>query len=281
SEKNDLFQGPQVKVPDPGLGYARVAALFEPPVPRHPGISDRAAVNDSSRIGKDVSIYPMVYVGEDVFIGDHAILFPGVFIGDRVRIGNRTVIYPNVSIWQDCVIGNDVMIHAGTVIGSDGFGFVRDGPVSVKIPQRGIVQIDDEVEIGANNSIDRATLGKTWIQRGVKTDNQVHVAHNVVIGEDSIVVAQTGISGSVRIGREVIIGGQVGVIDHLEIGDGAMVAAQSAVIKDVPPGEVVSGSPSMPHRRHLKVIREIKRLPQLNERLRLLERKVKELEEGL
>lgn len=281
SEKNELFKGPQIKVPNPGLGYARVAGLFEPPVPRHPGISDKAVVNESSRIGNDVSIYPLVYVGEDALIGDNVILFPGVFIGDRVKIGKRTVIYPNVSIWQDCLIGIDVIIHAGTNIGSDGFGFVRDGAVSVRIPQRGIVQIDDEVEIGANNCIDRAALGKTWIKRGVKTDNQVHVAHNVVIGEDSIVVAQTGISGSVRIGREVMLGGQVGVIDHLEIGDRAMVAAQSAVIKDISPGEVVSGAPSMPHRHHLKVIRETKRLPQLNERLRHLEKKVKELEERL
>jgi UDP-3-O-[3-hydroxymyristoyl] glucosamine N-acyltransferase len=281
SEKNDLFEGPQIKVPNPGLGYARVAGLFAAPVPRHPGISDRAVVNESSRIGRDVSIYPLVYVGENVCIEDHVVLFPGVFVGDRVKIGKRTVVYPNTSIWQDCRIGNDVIIHAGTVIGGDGFGFVRDGSVSVKIPQRGIVQIDDDVEIGANNCIDRAALGKTWIKRGVKTDNQVHVAHNVVIGEDSIVVAQTGISGSVRIGREVIIGGQVGIIDHLEIGDRAMVAAQSAVIKDIPPGEVVSGSPSMPHRRHLKIIREIKRLPQLNARLRHLEKKMEALEERL
>ena len=159
-----------------------------------------------------------MYVGKEAVIGDDIVLFAGVFIGDRVKIGNRTVVYPNVSILEDCVIGNDVIIHAGTVIGSDGFGFVQDGTTSVKIPQIGIVQIDDNVEIGANNCIDRAALGKTWIKKGVKTDNLVQVAHNVVIGEDTIVVSQAGIAGSVSIGRQVIIGGQVGISDHVDIG---------------------------------------------------------------
>lgn len=277
-EENDLFKGPQVVISNPELAYARVAGIFAPPIHRHPGVSERAVVHKSACIGKNVSIYPFVYVGKGVEIGDDTILFPGVFIGERVRIGSRTVIYSNVNIMQDCLIGNDVIIHAGTVIGGDGFGFVRDGSKSVKIPQTGIVKVDDHVEIGANSCIDRAALGKTWIKMGVKTDNLVQVGHNVVIGEDTIVVAQAAIAGSVHIGREVIIGGQVAVSDHLEIGDRAMIGSQSGIAKSVLPGEVVSGSPSMPHRLWLKTSGLIKRLPIFHKRLRDLEKRVEELE---
>jgi UDP-3-O-[3-hydroxymyristoyl] glucosamine N-acyltransferase len=171
-----------------------------------------------------------------------------------------------------------VIIHGGSVIGSDGFGFVRDGSVNVKIPQTGIVQIDDQVEIGANNTVDRAALGRTWIKRGVKTDNLVHVGHNVVIGEDSIIVAQAAISGSVHIGREVVIGGQAAIGDHLEIGDRVMIGSQSGVAKSISFGEVVSGTPAMAHRLWLKTAGLIKRLPRFNDRLRSLEKKVDELE---
>ncbi len=281
SEENLLFKGPQVVVSNPALAYARVASIFAPPVPRYPGISEQAVLHDSTRIGKDVSIYPLVYVGEDALIGDNVIMFPGVFIGDRVKIGNGTIIYPNVTILQDCQIGKNVIINAGTVIGSDGFGFVRDGPVSVKIPQIGMVQIDDDVEIGANSCIDRAASGKTWIKRGVKTDNFVHVAHNVIIGEDTIVVAQVAISGSVHIGRQVIIGGQVAISDHVEIGDRVMIGSQSGVPKSIPSGEVVSGTPAMPHRLWLKTSGIIRRLPEFNEHLRHLEKRVAELEKNL
>jgi len=281
SEENLLFKGPQVVVFNPALAYAKVASIFASPVPRYPGISEQAVLHDSTRIGKDVSIYPLVYVGEEALIGDGVIVFPGVFIGDRVKIGNGTIIYPNVTILQDCQIGNNVIINAGTVIGSDGFGFVRDGPVSVKIPQIGMVQIDDDVEIGANSCIDRAASGKTWIKRGVKTDNFVHVAHNVIIGEDTIVVAQVAISGSVHIGRQVIIGGQVAISDHVEIGDRVMIGSQSGVPKSIPSGEVVSGTPAMPHRLWLKTSGIIRRLPQFNEHLRHLEKRVAELEKNL
>lgn len=277
----DLYQGPQVVVPNPALTYIRVATLFASPIPRYPGISDQAVIHKSSRIGRSSSIYPLVYIGEDAIIGDDVVLFAGVFIGDRVKIGDRTVVYPNVTILQDCIIGNDVIIHSGTVIGSDGFGFVQDGSTSVKIPQMGIVQIDNQVELGANNCVDRAALGKTWIKRGVKTDNHVHVGHNVVIGEDTIVVAQVGISGSVLIGREVMIGGQAGFVDHLEIGDKAMIGAGAGVMRSISPGDIVSGYPAMPHRLWLKTSGLIKRLPQFKDRLRALEKEVDELKRRL
>ena len=281
SEENLLFKGLQVVVSNPALAYAKVASIFAPPVPRYPGISEQAVLHDSTRIGKNVSIYPLVYVGEEALIGDNVIMFPGVFIGDRVKIGNGTIIYPNVTILHDCQIGKNVIINAGTVIGSDGFGFVRDGAVSVKIPQIGMVQIDDDVEIGANSCIDRAASGKTWVKRGVKTDNFVHVAHNVIIGEDTIVVAQVAISGSVHIGRQVIIGGQVAISDHVEIGDRVMIGSQSGVPKSIPSGEVVSGTPAMPHRLWLKTSGIIRRLPQFSEHLRDLEKRVAELEKNL
>lgn len=281
SRADRSFKGVQVVVSNPELSYAKVAAVFAPPLSRHPGVSQGAVIHENSLIGKDVSIYPLVYVGEGAEIGDETTIFPGVFIGEGVKIGKRSLIYPNVTILRDCLIGNDVIIHSGTVIGDDGFGFVRDGASSVKIPQTGIVQIDDHVEIGANNCIDRAALGKTWIKRGTKTDNLVQVAHNVVIGEDSIIVAQAGISGSCHIGREVIIGGQVGTIDHIEIGDRAMIAPQSGVVKSIPPGEAVSGSPAISHRLQLKTSSLTRRLPEFNQRLRDLEKKMEKLEEQL
>ena len=280
-EKSDLFTGAQIIVSNAELAYARVASLFAPPVCRYPGISKDAAIHEGSRIGEGVSVYPMVYVGDGAVIGEGTVLFSGVCIGENVTVGKRCLIYPNVSILWGCVIGDDVIIHPGTVIGSDGFGFVRDGVVSVKIPQTGIVQIDDEVEIGANNCIDRATFGKTWIKKGVKTDNLVQIGHNVVVGENTIIVSQAGVSGSCNIGKGVLIGGQVGISDHVNLGDGVMVGSQSGVQKSIPAGQVVSGSPAISHRVWLKSASLSGRLPELNDRLRSLEKKVKTLEKHL
>ncbi|MCF8144481.1 MAG: UDP-3-O-(3-hydroxymyristoyl)glucosamine N-acyltransferase [Deltaproteobacteria bacterium] len=278
SHKTDLFSGPQIIVSNAELAYAKVAALLAPRVSRDMGISPEAVIHEGSLIGAGVSIYPMAYVDQGAEIGDGTTLFPGVFIGEGVKIGRRCLIYPNVAILRGCLIGNDVIIHPGSVIGADGFGFVRDGVASVKIPQTGIVQIDDRVEIGSNNCIDRAALGKTWIKSGTKTDNLVHIAHNVVIGEDTIIVAQAGISGSCHIGREVVIGGQVGIIDHVEVGDRAMIGPQSGIAKPIAPGELVSGSPAISHRLWLKTTTLTSRLPEFNQRLRQLEKRIEEVE---
>jgi UDP-3-O-[3-hydroxymyristoyl] glucosamine N-acyltransferase len=281
SEPIDLYPGSQVLVSNPRLAYARLANLFAQPAPRFSGISRDASIDETSIIGENASIYPMVYVGKDAFIGNNVTLYPGTFIDDRVKIGERTVLYPNVTVLHDCVIGSDVIIHSGCVIGSDGFGFVKDGTKNVKIPQLGIVQIDDQVEIGANSTIDRAALGKTWIKRCVKTDNLVQIAHNVVVGEDTIIVALTGISGSVNIGREVVIGGQVGIKDHVDIGDRAIIGSAAGVHKSISPGEAVLGNPTMPPRLWLKTRGLISRLPQLTDRLRDLEQRLKKLEKSL
>jgi UDP-3-O-[3-hydroxymyristoyl] glucosamine N-acyltransferase len=276
-EETDLFNGPQVVVGHPGLACARVAGIFAQPASAFQGIHEGAFLHETCRIGKDVTVFPFVYVGADTVIEDHVTLFPGVFVGDRVRIGRGTMIHPNVSVLHDCTVGRDVIIHAGAVIGSDGFGFVREGARNVKMPQIGKVQIDDSVEIGAGNTIDRATLGTTRIHRGVKTDNLVQIAHNVVIGEDTVIVAQSAIAGSAEIGKGVIIGGQVAVSDHVKVGDGAMIGSQSGVPKSLGPGEVVSGTPAMPHRLWLKTSLLLPRLSEVNDRLRTLEKKVDEL----
>jgi UDP-3-O-[3-hydroxymyristoyl] glucosamine N-acyltransferase len=281
SAPQEGYNGPQIVVSDPKLAYARAAAVFAPPVSRFDGISGNAAIEDTCVIGSNVSIYPMVYVGKNTVLGDDVTLYPGTFIGDGVRIGDRSVIYPNVSIMRNCIVGKDVIIHAGCVIGSDGFGYVRDGAENVKVPQLGIVQIDDNVEIGANTTIDRAANGRTWIQRGVKTDNLVQIAHNVTVGEDTILVALTGISGSVRIGREVVVSGQAGIKDHVEIGDRAVIGPRAGVHKSVASGEMVLGDPSMPYRLWMRASSLIARLPEINERLRKLEKMIMRSEKDI
>lgn len=277
SERIDDFSRCQIIVTDPKLAYARLAAHFSHPVAGYSGVSSQAVLDENVTIGKNISIYPMVYVGKGTELGDNVILFPGVFIGERVKVGEGTILYPNVSVMRDCVIGSNVIIHAGCVIGSDGFGYVRDGAENVKIPQLGIVQIDDNVEIGANTTIDRAALGKTWIKKGVKADNLVQIAHNVVIGEDTVIVALSGISGSVHIGREVVIGGQVGIKDHIKIGDRAMVGSAAGVHKSLSPGEMVLGNPTMPPRLWMKTRGLIAKLPELYDRIRKLEKSLKKL----
>jgi UDP-3-O-[3-hydroxymyristoyl] glucosamine N-acyltransferase len=280
-KQTDLYDGPQVIVSDPYLAYAKVASLFAPAIPRFPGISERAVIEDDTRLGDNVSIYPLAYVGKESVLGNNVIVFPGVYLGDRVTVGDETILYPNVTVMSDCAIGKHCIIHAGTVIGSDGFGFVKDGDTNVKIPQTGIVEIEDNVEIGANNTIDRAALGKTLIRRGVKTDNLVQIGHNVVVDENTIIVAQVGISGSTKIGKGVVIGGQVGLVDHIEVGDRVMIGSKSGVAQSIPAGEIVSGIPTMPHRQWLRSTGHIRRLPEYADRIRELENKVKELEEQL
>ncbi len=271
------FSGHQLVVDRPDLAYARTARMFASRPSGFEGIHEQSFIHGSSRIGRYVTVHPCVYVGEDVIIEDRVVLYPGVFVGDRARIGEGTVVYPNVSILHDCSVGREVVLHAGTVIGSDGFGFLKDGRTNVKIPQIGSVRIEDHVEIGANCTIDRGALGTTRIEQGVKTDNLVQIAHNVVIGQDTLIVAQTGVSGSAEIGECVLVGGQVGIGDHVKVGDRAMIGSQSGVAQSVESGDVVSGTPAIPHRLWLKTSRLLTRLPVLHERVRSLEKKVETL----
>jgi UDP-3-O-[3-hydroxymyristoyl] glucosamine N-acyltransferase len=185
-----------------------------------------------------------------------------------------------VAVLERCRLGHRVTIQAGSVIGSDGFGFAPDGDIYHKIPHTGIVQIDDDVEIGAGNTIDRGTFGMTHIKKGVKTDNLVHIAHNVTVGENTILVAQVGISGSTTIGRHAVLAGQVGVAGHIHIGDHVMVGGQSGIAGDVPAGQIISGSPTMPHKTWLRVQRIIPRLPELRKKISALEKRLRNLESG-
>ncbi len=273
-----VLSKPLIKAANPYLAYAKIVGVFHPAQTEPGTIDEKAVIGTGVRIGKNVTVYPFVYIGDGCVIEDGVTIYPHCFLGNDVSIGEGTRIYPNVTIRERCRIGRRVIIHPGTVIGSDGFGFAKDRASYYKIPQVGMVQIDDDVEIGAGNTIDRAAMGKTWIQRGVKTDNQVHIAHNVIIGEDTIVVAQVGISGSTRIGKRVTLAGQAGIVGHISIGDDAIVGAKTGVTGNIEAGKVVSGYPHMPHRDWLKSSRTIPKIPEMRMTIKKLEGRVQELE---
>lgn len=266
---------------NPYLAMALAAQRFAEPPHLPAGIDGSARVGEGCDLAPGVSVGPLALVGSGCRIGKGTRIYGGAVVGSDVQIGEDCLVYPRAVIQNGCRIGNGVIIHSGAVIGSDGFGFAPDERGRhVKIPQMGIVQIDDDVEIGANSTIDRATFGKTWIQRGTKIDNLVMIGHNVVVGEDSILVAQVGISGSTRVGSHVVLAGQVGISGHLEIGDGVRIGAKSGVHASIPAGDV-SGIPAMPHKEWTKAMAVVRRLPQLREELRGLRAKVRELEDAL
>jgi UDP-3-O-[3-hydroxymyristoyl] glucosamine N-acyltransferase len=237
---------PVLKSENPHLSFVKAVALFYKPYRLQPGVHPSALVSPSAKIGKNVAIGAFAYVGDEVEIGEKTIIFPFTVIYPRVKIGKETIIHSHVSIREEIHIGNRVIIHNGAVIGSDGFGFIQDKDRShIKIPQTGTVIIEDDVEVGANATIDRATLGETIIRRGTKIDNLVQVAHNVEIGPNSILAAQVGIAGSSSTGKNVILGGQAGVADHVRIEDNVIAAAQSGVTKDIRAGSIVAGSPHL------------------------------------
>ena len=271
-----------VQVDIPMVAFAKVMQYFHPPAKPRNAINPAAVIGNGFKCGQNVTIGAMAVIGDQVKVGDQVWLHSGVVVGNDVTIGSDVTIHPNVTILERCIIGDRVTIHSGSVIGSDGFGYAPDGQSYHKIPHTGIVQIDDDVEIGANNTIDRATFGKTIIGRGVKTDNLVHVAHNVIVGENTVLVAQVGISGSVTIGKNAILAGQAGIAGHLTIGDGAVVGPQTGVGKSVPDGQIVSsGIPEMPHRLWLRVQRFIPKLPEFSKRLAGLEKRLKSLEKKM
>lgn len=259
---------------DPEEALNEVVIAFAPKVPRPPiGVHPTAIVDASARLGVGVSIGPFCVVGPDVVIGEATLLHPRVTLGAGVEIGPRGVLHSGVVVYPHCVLGADCIIHAGTVIGSDGFGFRHTSSGWAKTPQVGNVVLGDRVEIGANCAIDCGRFGPTRIGSGTKLDNQVHVAHNVDIGEDCLLIAQVGIAGSTRLGRGVILAGRVGVAGHLEIGAGARVGAGSGVITDVPGGQDWFGYPAKPRLHAMRISKEEDRLPELRRRVRELERR--------
>lgn len=269
----DRLTLPLVLVANPDLAFARLVAHFSPPPPDlarlvHP----QAIVSPRAKLGRDVAIQPFAVIQPGAKIGDRTVIYPNVYIGHQAVLGQDCLIYPNVVIRERCLIGDRVIIHSGTVIGSDGFGYATVKGVHHKIPQVGIVKVESDVEIGANVTIDRARFGQTLIGRGTKIDNLVQIAHNVRIGPNSIIVAQAGISGSTRLGKNVTLAGQVGVVGHIRIGNNVTVAGKSVVTKDIPAGAVVSGNPAQPHIRQQRELALIRKLPQIYQAVKDLQR---------
>jgi UDP-3-O-[3-hydroxymyristoyl] glucosamine N-acyltransferase len=264
----------RIWVDNPADAFAKLLEVFSPPPIRfEPGIHPTAVVASDAEIGEDVTIQAFTVVENGARIGARTVVGSHSYIGHNAVLGDDCRIYPHVTIRERSVIGSRVILHPGAVIGSDGFGYeIRDGRQQ-KIPQTGIVQIDDDVEIGANSAVDRARFGRTWIQRGAKIDNLVQIAHNVTIGEHSVICAQVGISGSVHIGSFVTLAGKVGVNGHIEIGDGAIVTAMAGITKSVPPREILVGLPAKPMREYKENYVLLRNIHKLYERVKKLEEK--------
>ncbi len=273
-----------LRVDDPYASFLKVLATFHPPRdPLPPGIHPTACIAQSARLGPDVRIGAYAVIGEDCSIGEKTIIGHGTVIGEGVKVGSSSLLYSNVTVREGCVIGSGVIIHPGVVIGGDGFGFAPkpDGTYE-KIPQLGIVVIEDDVELGANTTIDRATLGETRVKKGVKLDNLIMVAHNVVVGENTVSAAQAGISGSTKVGKNCMIGGQVGITGHLEIADNTKLGAQSGIHHSIhQPGKTYFGSPAYPQREAFRVQGALTQLPDWLNTVRALEKRVGELEKEL
>ncbi len=259
--------------------FAKVMGFFQSKsAPLAAGVHPSAYVADTAVLGKDVAVGPCATIMDGVTIGDESVIHAGAHIGPDATVGSGTTIHANATVRERVQIGDRVIVHSGAVIGSDGFGFAREEDINLKIPQIGVVIVEDDVEIGANTAIDRATIGATMICRGTKIDNLVQVAHNVTIGEGSMIVAQTGISGSTRLGKGVVLAGQSGIAGHIEIGDGAVIAAQAGVMGSVPAGALVSGYPARKHSVAKRISAGLSNLPTLFARVRALEKRLEKLD---
>ncbi len=273
-----------LKTDDPYHAFTRVMEIWAngngAPVVR-PGIHPTAVIGKNVKMGENVSIQAFVVIEDSVEIGNDVVIYPQVYLGRKSRIGDETLIYPRVTVREKISIGKRCIIHSGTVLGSDGFGFAPVKGTHHKVPQIGTVIVEDDVEIGANVAIDRATIGETHIGQGTKIDNLVQIAHNVTIGKNSIIVAQVGLSGSSTIGNSVTIAGQAGVTGHITVGDNSTVAARAGVTKSVPPASCVSGFPAQPHDREKRLKVSLHRVPETNKKVKELEKRIKALESRL
>ncbi|MDR0832836.1 MAG: UDP-3-O-(3-hydroxymyristoyl)glucosamine N-acyltransferase [Candidatus Symbiothrix sp.] len=267
-----------IRVPNAYFALAQLLELVNQSKPQKRGIEQPSFIHPSAKIGKDdVYIGAFAYIGENVKLGKNVAIYPNSYIGDNVTIGSNTTIYAGVKIYEECVVGSDCIIHAGAVIGSDGFGFAKEGEAFKKIPQLGNVVIEDNVEIGANTTIDRAVMDSTIIRKGVKLDNLIQVAHNVEIGENTGIASQTGISGSTKIGRNCIVGGQVGFGGHIKIGDNVSIGAQSGIISNIKDGRQIIGSPAVDVNKFLRSSVIFPKLPEMYQQIGKLEKEIEQL----
>ena len=272
---------PCIKVDDPNLAIALIHNFFLESPFKAEGIHSSASIGKNCTISSEVTIGACAVLGDRVRVGERVIIHPGVILGDDVAVGDDSEIKANVTVGNNCLVGNRVIIHPGAAIGNDGFGYATTSSgFHIKRPHVGIVQIDDDVEIGANTCVDRATFGRTWLKSGCKIDNLVQIAHNVVIGEGSIIVSQVGIAGSAELGRGVMLGGQTAIADHVQLGDRVMVGAKSGVHNNQAEKTIVSGIPAFPHKLWLRVCAVIPKLPELAKDVRMLKKQVTKLLES-
>ncbi len=270
-----------IRVPNAYESIAKLLQIYEASKPKKTGVAPQAYIAPSAKLGNNCYVGPFAYVGEGAEIGDGCQIYPHAVVGDNVKVGSNCIFYPNTTIYQGCKIGNNVTIHAGSVIGADGFGFAPGANGYDKIPQIGIVVIEDNVEIGANTCVDRSTMGATVIHKGVKLDNLVQVAHNVEIGENTVMSAQVGIAGSTKVGSWCMFGGQVGLAGHITIGDKTFLGAQSGVPGSLKGGEELIGTPPMNPRQYFKSQAIFRRLPDMYKDLNDAKKKIEELNEKI
>ncbi|SDD81853.1 UDP-3-O-(3-hydroxymyristoyl)glucosamine N-acyltransferase [Sporomusa acidovorans] len=272
------FPKAAIRVTNPRVAFTTLLTLFTPKLAINPGVHPAAVIGSQVKLGTNVTIMAHAVIDDHAQIGNNTIIYPHTYIGQKATVGDDALLYPNVTIRENCHLGNRVIVHSGAVIGSDGFGFVTIDGRHEKVPQVGNVIVEDDVEIGANSCLDRATTGSTIVKRGTKIDNLVHLAHNVVVGENCYFVAQTGIAGSAKIGNNVTFAGQSGSAGHITIGDNCVFAARTAPINNVPANSFYAGFPARPHLEWLRSEAAIGRLPELIKKIRSLERRLSELE---
>lgn len=266
-----------IKVEDPYKAFSKLLEYYNQIKLNKTGIEQPSFISESAQYGENLYLGAFAYIGENVRIGDNVKIYPNSFIGDNVEIGNNVLIFPGAKIYSETVIGHNCVIHGGAIVGADGFGFSpgETGEYS-KVPQIGNVIIEDNVDVGAGTTIDRATLGSTIIRKGVKLDNQIQIAHNVEVGEHTAIAAQTGIAGSSKIGKHCLIGGQVGIAGHIQIGDRVKIQAQSGIGRNIKDDEVIQGSPAIGYSEYNKSYVHFKNLPKIEYRLTQLEKKLKD-----
>lgn len=269
---------PYIESKNPYLAFAKILTHLSSDKPECKGLSESAFISASARIGDDVTVSPGCFVGEHVTIGAGSYLYPGVALYDHVVVGENALLHAGAVVREGCQIGHRVILQPNVVIGSDGFGFAPDGDTYFKIPQVGIVVIEDDVEIGACSTVDRAAMGQTRVRKGSKIDNLVQIGHNVEIGENTLLVAQTGIAGSTVIGNHCTFGGQSGTVGHIKVGDNVTVVARGSVTKNVEGSQILAGFPMMPHKEWLKANSSVSKLPNMRKELSRLNKKIKELE---